>query len=822
MKALLDDLRWILRTWRRRPAFPLAAGLTFALGLGAAGAVFTLLYALVLKPLPYPDGDRLVRVTSTLDNAGAVEEVPCSYLDFADWREGQHAVVDLVARTGPRSFNLLTAGEAEHVEGEMATAGYFRLLGAEPALGRAFTAGEHGPASGTRVVVLSDALWRRRFAADRDVVGGDLLINGESYRIVGVAPPGFRGLSQQAEIFLPLSAARQLLAPYYLDSRSFRWLSTVGRLADGVELPVARDALAAVASALARDQPETNRHFGIALGSLHEELLGRFGSPLRVLQAAALAVLLVAATNVAGLLLARGRERGGETGLRAALGESPWRSAGRTLGESVLLAFVGCAVALPCIFLAPRVLLVAGAVELPTFARLRPTVAVCAIAAGAALLCGLLFGLPAAWRAGRRATGSGLRPGGSGTTAGGRRRGSGALIAVQIAFTVLLLVGCGLLIEDTGRRLSRDLGFDPVGILTLRLDLKGSRYADDEAVWAFASRLLDEARSAAGIRSAALAGPGVPTDDWNGTFATLEHPLPSEDDDLLVLQHFVTPGYFATLHVPLVAGRLFDDRDRDGAPRTVVVSEGLSRRLWPGREALGERLKLGPLWLDPPWLTVIGVVPHVAHEGPAGETRPAEDLYLPFFQSPPRSPPIVNLLVRGEAATVAATADLIRNRVHRLDATLPVYDAATLDQRFARQLITRRFVLLLLALFALLTFGLASVGIHGAVSGELARRRKEIAILKALGATPRDIVVQMLRTTVVAALTGLIAGAAAGLLWLPGALQGLLPGAVDDAGSELWGAALALLALVALAAAVVPTLRALAIDPARLLREPEA
>lgn len=822
MTGWLRDLPWILRNWRRRPAFAAAAALTFTLGIGAAGAVFSLLDALLLSPLPYPDGRRLVRITSSLQRDAAAEEVPCSFLDFADWRDRQEAVVDLVARTGARSFNLFTAGEAEHVEGEMATAGYFRLVGMEPVLGRTFTSAEQHPASGARVVVLSHALWQRRFGGDDGVLGRHLDLNGERHRVVGVGPPGFQGLSQRAELFLPLSAARYLLAPYYLDSRAFRWLSVVGRLGDGVELPHARQELSAVASALARDEPETNETFGILVEPLSEELLGSYELPLLVLQAAAILVLLVAATNVSALLLARGRNRAGETALRAALGEPPRDSSRRVVTESVLLALAGAVVALPMVFLAPRVLLAVGAVELPTFIRLRPGPGVAAALVAAALVCGAVFGFPAALAAARHSAAATQHPGGAGT--GGRRRNpwSSIQVAIQVALTVVLLFGCGFLLEDLDRRLARELGFDPHGLLTLRLDLKGPRYAEDAAMWSLATRLVDEASALPGVEAVALAGPGIPTDDWNGTFATLEHPLADEVEDLLVLQHFVTPAYFSTLRVPLLRGRGFEPRDRDGSSRTVVVSEALAQRFWPGREALGERLKLGPLWLDPPWLTVVGVVSDVAHEGPAGEPRPASDLYLPFFQSPPRSPPIVNLLVRSSPATVPNLVESLRQRAKRLDATLPVYDIATLEERIGRQMVHLRFVLLLLGLFALFTLGLAIVGVYGTVTGDVAQRRGEIAVRRVMGAQRHDIAALVLRTTATAVMAGILVGTAAGFLWLPALLRGLLPAMASEAAPARWSIALSLLASTALVSAVFPVLRALAVDPVLLLREPEA
>jgi predicted permease len=813
METLRRDLRTSLTSLARRPGFTEVAVLTLTLGIGATGSMLTVVDAVLLSALPYREPDRLVAVAGTLKQGAAVEEIPSSHRDLADLRP-ERALAGLAAYSQPRSFNLIFDGEPEHATGEFVSAEYFELLGVEAALGRPFAPEEDVAPGAYQVVVVSDDLWRRRAGGSEAILGSTLTVNGHPFEVIGVAPAGFRGLTDEAELWLPTAAAGAVLSPDYLRRRGLRWLQAVGRLAPGVSREQAQAALGGVMLELEQRSPLTNQDVGVRLTPLAESWFGPIRPSLLALLGAAAAVLLIACTNVSNLLLARAVARYQELALRAALGASGRRLAGQLMLESALLALAGCVAGLLLAHWTTGLLLRASSLDLRSFVRLGVSVPVAAATVALSLIAAFALGLVPAWFAGRASLAAGLQESGRASAGPGRRRFASLLVVAEVAVALLLLFAAGVAIRGFQHLRTTDLGFETADLLTLRLDLKGKAFSENGPIWTLARQLLERVPALPAVRSAALAGPGMPTDSWYGADFNLEERTDAPPDrPLVLLFHHVSPGYFSTLGVPLRRGRDFGADDREGAPGVVIVSEEMARRSWPGLDPLGKRLR----WADSPaWLSVVGVVADVGHGGLAREARPAPDIYLALLQAPPRNPPTVNLLVRTAGSSTASLVEALRREVKAIAAELPLYDVATLTERLERQTRRDRFLVLLMSLFSAIAFVLAAVGIYGLLSYRVAQLGREIGMRMALGALRRHVLVLMIRRGAFLALAGIAAGLPLALA-LARLLDRFVAGVRGVDPLALAGACLALLG-VALLASFVPARRAAGIDPIRALR----
>ncbi|MFP3940544.1 MAG: ABC transporter permease [Thermoanaerobaculia bacterium] len=713
MTGALHDLRTALRSVRRRPGASVAVVLTFALGIGAAGAVFLVIHAVLLSELPYPEPERLALVEG-VRRTDTVERWPISYPDFRDWREQVGSSVGtLVARTGVRSFNLDAGDEVVRIPGEMVTAEYLQVLGLEPARGRWFTEAEDRP-PGDRVAVIGHELWRQRFDGEPRVVGRTATLNGLPFTVVGVAPRGFRGLTDQAEVWLPLATAGTIESPPYLEERSFRWLSGVIRLAPGVGIDRAQAALDAAAARLEETYAETNYGVGARLVPLADAWFGDVRPVLWTLLMGALFVLGIACVNVANLELAWGVTRRREMAVRAAVGAVPRQLVRQVLAESTLRSGAGGLVALVAVAWATPALLALSAYELRDYMELRVGAAVIGVTLAAAVGSGLAAGVAPAVFSARADFAGLLKEGGerSGVASGRRLRSS--LVVLQIALAFALFVGAALTVESFRNLRSRDLGYRTEGMLTGRIDLKGERYSEDPPAIQLARGLLEELGAVPGVRRVALVGPGMPTDDWHGMGLTVEGaPPPEGTDGHYVLRHHVTPGYFETLGIPLLAGRAFSVDDDTEAELAVVVSRSMARRHLGGeQQALGRRIKFGSPDMDVPWHRVVGVVADADHRGLRGEPGPGPDVYLAYYQDVPRSPAVTNLLLRTDLPP-EELAPALRRIVGGAAPELALYDVRSLEERLDRQSATDRFLSVLLSLFAGLALVLAAVGGYG-------------------------------------------------------------------------------------------------------------
>lgn len=818
MAGWLDDLRAGLRSLLRSPAYTFFVALILALGVGATSAIVSVMSAVLLRGLPYAAPERLVLLSGTRTQGGAVDTMPISWVDFEDWQRAPGPFQGLAAYGDLQSFNLLTGAGPEHVAGELVSAGYLEVLGVRPVAGRAFTAREGSGREAHRVVLLGHELWQSAFGGDAGVVGRGLLLNGESYRVVGVLPTGFRGLTDGAQLWLPLGMAGELLAPEFLTLRRYRWLSAVARLRPGVNPPAAQAGLDAVTGRLQREFPDTNEGVGARVTPMGDAFFGDLRRGLFLLLGGAALVLLVAAINIAGLQLGRALGRRREISLRSALGAGPGRLLRGLLAESLLLALFGCALGLGLAAVILRLLVRTGAARFKSFLEIGLDPLAVGVTVAAALLCGLAFGLAPAAMAARADLAGTLRQGGKGTT-GERHSAQSALIVAEIGLALALLIGAGLMVQGFQRLRGSDLGFAGRDLLTLRLYLAEPRYADEAAARGLVRVALERLRGVAGVRDVAFEGPGLPTDDWYGAdFAVEDPPDPRGENKNLLLLHHVTPGYFGTLGIPLLAGRDFGPQDAEGGAPAVIISEQLARRAWsdPAR-ALGKGLRP---FRDPeaPWVRVVGVVGDVQHRGLAPATVPAPDVYFPLLQRPALSPPILNVLVRpAPGVAPASLAPALRRALGEVAPTLPVYDVATLAERLDRQAARPRFLVLLMALFAGLALLLAAVGLYGVIAGSVAASTRGIGVRMALGAARGAVLCRVIGQAVALTLAGVAVGVAASLA-LTRLLSSVLYGVSATDLPTFAGTALVLLA-VALAASALPALRATRVDPAVVLRE---
>jgi len=798
--TLLRDLRFAVRQLRRTPAFAVAAIGCLALGIGANTAIFSAVDGVLLRPLPFPESERLVTVWGYHASIGRES---ASLPDFLDWRRDSRSFTGMTARANTQ-FNLTGAGEPEVVRGALVTANYFQVLGSPIPLGRGFRDDEERRGA-ARVAVLSHGFWRREFGGSADAVGRQIMLGGVPYTIVGV---GARGLSvpREVDVWTPLTTDTTL-------GRRNDFLEVVGRLAPGVDMSQAREELGTVARRLEQEYPGSNSGWGVDLVGLQERIVGEIRPALLVFMGAVGLVLLIACANVANLMLARVAAREREVTIRAALGASRRRLLRQLLTESVVLSLAGGALGLGLAVWGVRALQALEPGTIPRVDEIAVNGSALAFALGLSVLTGLLFGVAPAVRLMGYDLRGGLAEGGRG--AAGRRsagRTRSLLVLAEVALAGVLLVGAALLLTSFVRLQRVDPGFTPGGILTARVTLPRARYDDPARQTAFADALLERARSLPGVRSAALTsdaplGDGPPY--WAFAVAGVEPPPPEVVQDAVVFR--TTPDYFRTFAIPLVDGRLYQTSDRGDAAPVALVSEALARRYWPDRTPLGARITFGdPADSTSVWMTVVGVVGDVRQEGPAAAAYP--QIYVPLAQVSGRS---LLIALRTSGDPLALTPALKR-AIAGIDPSLAVGRVATMDERVAAALARPRVNALLLGGFAVTALVLAALGIYGVIAYGVAQRTRELGIRMALGARSDDVLRLVLRQGMAPVLAGLalgLGGAAVGSRVLRGLLFGV--GGTDPV---TYAGVAGFLAAVALLASYLPARRAALADPVAALR----
>jgi predicted permease len=815
MDNLWRDLRQGLRQLVKTPGFTAAAILTLTLGIGATSAMFTVVNAVLLDELPYEDPDRLVVLNGTFEENGEVNEWPVSLVDFWDWRQ-MNGVFEEMSVFGNFAFNREGAQESERIEGEMVSAEYFEMLGVEPALGRFFTAEEDATLYEHFVTVLGYDLWKRSFGGDSGVLGTDLNLNGKLYRIVGVAPQAFQGLTDKAELWVPSTLPP---IPGYHQVRRLRGLGAAARLKPGVTVEQAQQDLDRITAALAEEYPTENRGIGVEIQRLQDFWFGKLRLGLAILTVGSGIILLIACINVANLLLTRSVTEQRAYAIRMALGANRWRLIRQLLTEGVLLSLLGAALGLILATWATRALVSVSGVEFQSFIRITPAPEVIAAILGVAVLCGAAFGLAPMWITFRADLTDCLsRESKQAPRGKGWRWVQNGVVVAQVALVLVLSVSAGLMARGFQKLIGDDLGFRPENVLTFRLDPRGPKYVNDREVARMIQEYERRLKEVPGVAQLAMENPRIPTDGWAIAYLTIqEHDNPdSADGSYVATMHSVTPDYFRLLGIPIVQGRAFDHHDTE--TDVVIVSQRLAETHWPGEDPVGKILKQGSRTnTEKPWLTVVGVAADVQHEGLLAEERPAPDMYLSLLHFPLRLPLTLNFLVRPEPGVSAESLMATLEKVAReVNPDLAVYDVMMLQERLARQTDKARFQIVLITLFTVLALVLAAVGIYGVVAYNVSQRTREIAIRMFLGADRGRILAMVVGRGALLAGAGLLLGLAA-VLRVGRLLEQVLYETSPTDPAILGGTALLLFA-VALAANYFPARRAAKLEPVVGLR----
>lgn len=807
MIELMRDLRTGLRVLLHRPQLLVPATLTLGLGLGASTGVFSVVEAALLQPLPFRDADRLAVVWGV---AGPEQDIRgASPVEIDDWDASVDALGPL-SRYNETTVNATGPEGAEQLEAELVSPGFFRILGTAPVLGRAFRP-EDDEAGAAGSAVISHALWQRRFGGSTEAVGQTLRLDDVAFTVVGVMPEGFSGLSFDTEIWVPLGP---FVGPEALSDRGGRWLAAIGRLTPGATAAVAQSQLDVVASRLEEAYPDTNRDRGAMLQPLRDFYVGQSRSLLLMVLAGVGLLLLIACANVANLQLVRAVERRREVALRFALGAGRRSVARQLVAESLVLAAFGAAagVALAWVGLQTLLPLVPDGV-LPPYSSPGIDAGVLGFGLVAALVAGLLFALAPAMRAATEDPADALRGGTRNSTRGrtpaGRPVAQHSILVAQVALALVLLVAAGLAVRSLQAQLAVEPGFRADGILAARVSLIGDAY-DRATRVDFARAVLAELDGLPGVDAAAMSA--APLRGYNSAsyIFRAEDPI-SPDTRIRYYRHSVTPGAFAALGIPIVAGRGFSDADRSDAPGVAVVSQAFGAKVWPDEDALGQRVLIGP----GDTATVIGVAGDVRQRDLTTDLMdPGEDpdVYFAYAQIPTGS---MDLLAR--AADPGALAGAIRRTVARQDPGVAVYDVVTLADELARRTALARLISSLLVVFAVLAVAVAAVGLYGVLAFVVRGRRREIAIRAALGARPGVIRRLVVRQGLALVLLGLALGVGASLV-LGRAAASVLFG-VDDADPVVLGGTALLLLLVAVVASWIPAFQATRIDPHTAMAE---
>lgn len=809
MRMLLQDVRFSLRQMGKRPGFTAVVVLTMALGIGANAAIFSVLDAVLLRPLPYPEPERLIKVWSRFTGIGLPDDQNwVSAPEFRDYQQLNRSFSDLAAiDTG--SFNLGVKGSPQRVLGAAVSPGLFGMLGARPIMGRTFLPEEAQPGH-DHEILLSYGLWQRVFAADPHAIGSTIDIDGVPEVIVGVMPAGF-AYPDQAEVWGPLAFSPDDLSE---NNRGSHGLEVLGRVKPGLTLAQVQSDMDRVAKTMIeqhRSYPYEKYGFGVILHPLLEETVGDVRPSLMVLMAAVGLVLLIACANIANLLLARSTERQQEMETRMALGASGSRLARQLLTESVVLACTGGLVGLAITPLVLRGLVSIAAHTLPRAVHTSIDLRALALTAAVSVATGILFGLFPALQASRRRNFEGLK---SGRNTEGRRprRLRSILVICETAFSLLLAAAAGLLLRSFAQILRVDPGFRPEGVLTMRVALPDAVYSKPEQTRGFFNELLDRVQGTPGVESAgAVSGLPLAGEGGSGTTTIDSQLVPMEDTTPEADQRVVTTDYFKSMGISLVRGRFFDARDAASAPRVAIVDESLADTFFPHQDPIGKRLHQGGRGqTNPQWSTIVGVVRHVHNR--TLEARSRVEVYWPANQIPVNAMTLTVLTAGNPMSLVT----VIQRDISAIDPDLPVYRVRTMSQVMGESLQRRRLALILLAVFAGLALLLASVGIYGVTSYGVAQRQVEIGVRMALGADRGQVLGMMLQHGMGTIAIGLAVGLllALSLTRLMGGLLFAVP-AYDPL--ALGGAAL-LLAAAAFLAVFLPAHRATRVNPMVALR----
>ena len=813
MQSFLRDLRYSVRMLIKTPAFAAVAILSLALGIGANTAVFSVVNAVLLKSLPYKDPNSLVLIWGDSESSASLKgRNQVSATDVADYRAQSTGFEDVSTYSGwyPIMSGDGSQGQAERIAGIQVGDGFFKIMKAEPMLGRVFDA-EDQKEGQDRVIVLGHTLWTTRFGSDPNVVGRTIQLNSRPYTIVGVLGPDIRPLpttlvEPQGQFYRPVAEA------YDNTDRDSRHLRSIARLKPGVTVEQAKAELIGIAKRLEQQYPTTNKNYGVNVVSITDDTVGGLKRTLAMVFGAVLFVLLVACANVANLLLARATVRRKEISIRAAMGAGRWQLVRQLLVESLLLSVIGGVLGLLIATWGLSVIEKLGAKINPMFMDLHIDLRTLVFTIGLSILTALIFGLVPALQLSKPDLTNSLKDGGRDTSSGIRNRLRSGLVVSEIALTLILLVCAGLLIKTVMRITQVDKGFNSENILTMNIGLPAARYPKPEDSVRFYQQATERIAAIPGVKAAGITSVMPLTSNFDGRgLAVEDHPRP-RGEEITVDVYVTTPGYLTAMEIPLLRGRPLSESDREKTDKVALINNTMAQALWPGTDPLGRRIRFsgddGTEFQQ--WRTIVGVVSDVSQY--ALDKKPPMQIYVPHTQFPTT----FNTVVVKTTGDPKSFTGAVKNAILEVDKDQAVYSVATLDELLGESIVVRRFVMLLLMVFAGLALFLAAVGIYGVMSFVVTQRTKEIGIRMALGAQRHDVLAMVLRNGLALAIVGVCIGLASAFA-LTRLMSSLLFGVTTTDAATFALVPLGVIAVV-LVACFLPARRASKVNPLIALR----
>jgi putative ABC transport system permease protein len=801
----MTDLRYALRSVFKQPVFSAVVVLTLALGIGANTAIFTVVNAVVLRPLPFQNADRLAMIWTTKDTN---QEQPLSFADFNDLKNQTKSFSAVGAASPLWNFTLTGGPEPEPLQGMYVSANMFELLRVAPERGRNFS-GDEDRIGGAPVAIISHSLWERRFGADQNIVGKPITLSGVTGTVIGVMPASFQLLDPAAEVWVPLSQNQ-----FASSARNVRLLSAVARLADDLKPAAANSELSTIAASWAAQYPDSNGGVGMRVVPLHQQVTGKFRPALLLLLGAVSLVLLIACANIINLMLVRSAARQKEIAVRAALGAARRRLLRQLLTESITLSLIGGAAGVLLGSWGVQALLALNPIPLPRYNQIRLDLTVLAFTLAASVITGILFGLAPAWQSLKLDLQSALKEGGRTSIAdSGQRRLSNLLVIAETAMAMVLLIGAGLLLKSFAHLLDVKPGFVTENVLTMQLGLPNTSYNEPQKRVAFLKQLETNLAAAPEVASVGFVTrlPLLSALNNITTFLAIEgREVPAGERPEIDFRRAST-GYFQTMGIPLLKGRLVTEQDSANNTGAVVINEAMATRFWPNEDPIGKRISTATSnGQQTQWQTIVGVVGSVRHLGL--DVAPRPEIYYHTNTNPPFGPVVV-IRTTGDPQRLISIA---RAKVRELDRNAAISNVNTMDQLVAQSVAQRRFGMFLVSVFAALALVLAVVGIYGVVSYSVAQRTNEIGVRMALGASTTDVLKMVLKNGMSLALIGVgvgLAGAFAVTRLMIAVLFDVKPTDLATFATVAVG-----LILVALLACYVPARRAMKVDPLVALR----
>jgi putative ABC transport system permease protein len=799
---LWQDLQYGLRAHLKKPSFSLLAVLTLALGIGANSTIFSFVNGILIRPLPFKAPDALVMLDETAPKRN-IDSMGVSFPNFVDWRQRNHVFED-VAAYDDRSFTLTDGGEPEQLAGGRLSQGLLEILGVAPMLGRTFASAEDSP-GGNPVVILGHGLWQRRFSGDPNIIGKTVMINSASRTVIGVMPAGFR-FPEVADLWVPLALDDKVW------TRTDRGLSAIARLKPGVTIEQARPEMAAVAGQIEQENPVTNEGMSVSVTEVRQALVGDYRRALLILLGGVCLVLLIACANIANLLLARASSRHREMAIRAAIGASRGRIVRQLITESLVLSAVGGAAGLLLAMWGLHLLLAAIPIEFPYWMKFSLDGRVVGFTVAVSLLTGIIFGTAPALAASKVDLNDALKEGGrSGVDGarGGRLRS--LLVVAEVALSLVLLVGAGLMMRSFIRLQNADSGLNAKNVLTMVVPLPSAKYKTPEQRSDFFQHLLERIQALPGVESAgAVSRLPLSGSAWGRSLTVEGRPVLPVGQAVMINHFVVTPDYRKTMGITLLRGRDFTNVDSKDAPKVTMIDQRLAEEYWPDEDPIGKRVRFGPPEDNEPWHTIVGVVGEVRHQRLDRATR--KSVYLPALQVPLGE---MAITVRTRTDPESMTA-AVRNQVRDLDPQQPVMSVNTMTDVIAKSIWQQRLYAILFGVFAVMALILASIGIYGVISYVVTQRTHEIGIRLALGAQAGDVLRLVVRQGMTLTIIGLVIGLAASFALTR--LMASLLFSVSATDPMTFVAISALLAFVAFLACYIPARRATKVDPMIALR----